>query len=305
MAKNPVFSQNVRREQNLFEDLVIECLKIYGQDVYYMPRKTLTVDKILREDVESIFKNAYVIEMYIETTEGFGGDGTLFSKFGIEMRDQATFVVAKKRWDKQIGTWKSGNLNIRPAEGDLIYIPLTRSMFEVRFVQHESPFYQLGKINVYKLQCELFEYGQEKIQTGVPAIDLAQKDSAYTIPLVIVYTDPNTYFRLNERIYQVNPLDGMKVYGRVSSIVDIDSDKIMYVMEITSEDNTVRNFASGIQVIGEDSGVTAAVSKIYDYNDAKNLTFKNEPIGQNYDLNKKGVEIMDFSESNPFGDPRI
>ena len=152
MATNVYFSQKVKAEQDLYEDIVIESLKMYGQDVYYLPREVVNEDSILGEDIESVFSDAYIIEMYIANVDGFEGDGNLLSKFGVEIRDQANFIVSKKRWNQYIGTRSSGTLgNLRPGEGDLIYLPLSKSLFEIRFVEHESPFYQLSNLPTYTL----------------------------------------------------------------------------------------------------------------------------------------------------------
>jgi hypothetical protein len=159
-------------EQRLVEDLVIESLKIYGHDIYYLPRTLINQDTIFDEDTLSQFTQAYPLEMYFENVDGFEGEGELFTKFGIEIRDQATFVLAKRRWEDLVLT--SGGvfpLEARPSEGDLLFFPLTGSMFEIKLVDFQNPFYQLSKINVFKMQCELFEYSSEVIQTGIPVID--------------------------------------------------------------------------------------------------------------------------------------
>lgn len=159
-------------EQRLVEDLIIESLKIYGQDIYYLPRTQVAVDNIFDEDTLSQFNAAYPLEMYIQNVDGFEGQGDLFTKFGIEIRDQATFVLSKRRWEQLVET--SGGeftLDARPAEGDLLFFPLTGSMFEIKLVDFQNPFYQLSKINVFNLQCELFEYSSEVINTGIQIID--------------------------------------------------------------------------------------------------------------------------------------
>lgn len=170
MATNPWVSQNVRSEQNLYEDLVIESLKFYGQDVYYLPRELVNTDAVFRDDVVSRFSDAYKIEMYVENTDGFSGEGDLFTKFGIELRDQATFVVARRRWKSLIGN-KLDELNFRPREGDLIYIPFSKSLFEIFKVETETPFYQLNQLPTFRITCELFEYNDEDFDTEIADID--------------------------------------------------------------------------------------------------------------------------------------
>ena len=159
-------------EQRLIEDLIIESLKIYGQDIYYLPRTRVATDDIFDEDTLSQFTQAYPLEMYIQNVDGFEGQGELFTKFGIEIRDQATFVLSKRRWEQMVQT--SGgvfSLEARPSEGDLLFFPLTGSMLEIKLVEFQNPFYQLSKINVFNLQCETFEYSSEVINTGVAVID--------------------------------------------------------------------------------------------------------------------------------------
>ena len=179
MTTNLYFSQKVRSEQGLYEDIIIEALKMYGQDVYYIPRDIVSENTIFGEDVPSRFNSSHKIEMYIENVEGFDGEGDLFTKFGVEIRDQATFVVARRRWTDAVKRIDSEITSVRPLEGDLIYLPLSNSMFQIMHVEHEQPFYQLSNLPTYKLRCELFEYNDEDLDTGVTTIDNIQRDFAY------------------------------------------------------------------------------------------------------------------------------
>jgi len=123
MSRNVYFSQGVQSEKNLYEDIIIESIKIYGHEVFYMPRKIIQIDEILNEDVASRFDSAFNIEMYVENVDGYEGDGILMSKFGLEIRNQMKLVVSRKRWDASVGVWNAGYNNFRPSEGDLIYMP--------------------------------------------------------------------------------------------------------------------------------------------------------------------------------------
>ncbi len=154
MAKNHCFSDKSANAENLYEDHIIESLKFYGQDVYYMLREIVNEDKIFGQDVPSRFPTAYKIEMYIENQQGFDGEGDLFTKFGIEIRDAATFVVSRRRWRHTIEQHANEITSIRPREGDIIYLPLSNSMFEIMHVEHEQPFYQLNNVPTYNLRCE-------------------------------------------------------------------------------------------------------------------------------------------------------
>jgi hypothetical protein len=161
------------------EDIIIECLRIYGFDTYYIPRQAVNEDDILGEDVLNKYSSAYPLEMYMQNVTGFEGDGDLMSKFGVEIRDTATFIVARRRWDEVIARSGDAVLTTRPAEGDIIYFPLTKAYFEIKFVESTDPFFQVGKLYVYKLQCELMQYSSEIFDTGVSEIDnIASEKSA-------------------------------------------------------------------------------------------------------------------------------
>ena len=175
MAINHYFQQglNIGRssEQLLHEDLIIECLQIYGFEVIYLPRTTVNQDDILTEDPLSKFTQAYPLEMYLTDVNGFTGEGDLLTKFGVELRDQANFIVSRRRWEQSVQRTGTVQLEKRPAEGDLLYFPLTKSYFEIRRVEGTDPFFQIGKLYVYQLQCELFQYGGEIIDTGRLDVD--------------------------------------------------------------------------------------------------------------------------------------
>lgn len=183
MATNFYFQSGIpggrSSEQLLMEDLIIECLKIYGFDTYYLPRHAVNEDLILGEDVLNNYASAYPLEMYMQNVTGFEGDGDLMTKFGVEIRDTATFVVARRRWDEVIARSGDAVLTTRPAEGDIVYFPLTKAYFEVKRVEATDPFFQVGKLYVYKLECELMRYSSETFDTGVSEIDnIAAEKSA-------------------------------------------------------------------------------------------------------------------------------
>jgi hypothetical protein len=158
-------------EQNLYEDLIIESMKIYGVEVYYLPRKPFNPDPILTEDPYNSYEHAYPIEMYMENVSGYDGDDEIITKFGLEIRDQANFVVSRRRWVDTVDSTGNSVLSIRPAEGDIIYMPLTQSLFEIRKVDSQSPFFQVGKLFVFRMSCELMQYSNEVFNTGVSEID--------------------------------------------------------------------------------------------------------------------------------------
>lgn len=177
MATNFYFQNGVpggrTSEQRLIENLITESIKIYGFDVYYLPRTEVNQDTFFADDTLSKFDNAIPLEMYLENVDGFGGEGELMSKFGIELRETATFVLVRGRWEDTVGKGRSNLLPLpnRPAEGDLIYLPLTKSYFEIKKVDAHDPFFQLGKLYVYKLRCELYQYSSERFDTGIAEVD--------------------------------------------------------------------------------------------------------------------------------------
>jgi len=172
---NPFFLQGSKGEQGLIQDLINEQLRMYGVDIHYLPRKYLTEKKIIKEVIESAFDEAYPLEAYIENYEGYGDNTTILSKFGIQALNELTITISRERFETYIVPLIKNRPNIklgtRPKEGDLIYFPLGDRLFEVKFVEHEQPFYQLQKTYVYTLKCELFRYEDEVIDTGIDEID--------------------------------------------------------------------------------------------------------------------------------------
>lgn len=183
MTRNVYFSHGTRNEQYLLEDLIVESLSIYACDFYYIPRTLVGKDEILGEDRLSKFKTAFPIEMYFENVDSFDGQGAFIQKFGLMLEQAATLTVARRRWDQMIGRFAQTQLPNRPCEGDLLYFPLTNALFEIKFVQHQDPFYQLGKLYVYKLSVELFQYASEKIDTGIKEIDKFESLKSFDIAI--------------------------------------------------------------------------------------------------------------------------
>jgi len=152
--------------------LVVESIRIFGHDVYYLPRTNINIDAVLGEESFSEFNSHHYVEMYIKNVEGFGGQGDFLSKFNLEIRDQVTLTISRRTFSEEIGSYTSFT---RPREGDLIYLPLNNKLFEIKFVEHESIFYQLGSLQTFDLTCELFEYNNERLNTGIDLVDSKQK----------------------------------------------------------------------------------------------------------------------------------
>jgi hypothetical protein len=190
MPLNPYFINGTSSEQRLIQDLVNEQLKMFGQDVVYMPRKFITEKKIIKELLVSKFDDSFHLEAYISTTDGFGGQGDILSKFGVRSTDEITLIISKERFEDFITPFIQEQvdikLTIRPQEGDLIYFPLDNALFEIKYVEGKRPFYQLNNLYVYELKCELFEYEDEVIDTGLGHIDETIKDFGYIMTLNMV-----------------------------------------------------------------------------------------------------------------------
>ena len=183
--RNIYFSAGARSEQNLYEDLIIESIKIYGQDLYYMPRDLVNVDPVFREDPVSKFNSNYLLEMYVDNIDGFDGEGDLFTKFGVEIRDQVTFTVSKRRWQQTVMRYDNEITGTRPFEGDLVFTPFSKKLFQIMHVEHEQPFYQLNNLPVFKLQCELFEYNDEDIDVSNDDITQLEVDAGFRSDLTL------------------------------------------------------------------------------------------------------------------------
>ena len=198
MALNPFFLQGSSSEQRLVQQLINEQLKIYGVDVTYIPRKFVKRDSIFREIQSSKFDDNFTIEAYVNTYEGYSGAGDLMTKFGVSLRDELTITISKERFEDFISPFLDGAdddeivLSSRPREGDLVYFPLGQRIFEVKFVEHEQPFYQLGKTYVYELKCELYEYEDEVLDTSIEEIDTQIQDEGFitTLNLISVGRNP-------------------------------------------------------------------------------------------------------------------
>ena len=190
MALNPHFLQGSRGEQRLVQSLVNEHLKIYGVEVTFIPRKFVNQSSIIEEVQASKFDDNFLIEAYVENYDGYAGAGDVLTKFGMSLRDEVTLTISKERFEEFISPFMDADddieLSSRPREGDLIFFPLGQRLFEIKFVEHEEPFYQLGSNYVYKLKCELFEYEDEVIDTSIDAIDTQVEDEGYIANLQLV-----------------------------------------------------------------------------------------------------------------------
>jgi len=251
-------------EQRLHEDLIIEGLKIYGNLVYYMPRTLVNKDIILGEDVASRFKSAWPLEAYFETSEGFAGQQEIINKFGLEIREDTTFMISKKRFEDLVSSRLAAHIDDpnnsliddgRPNEGDIIYLPLMNSFFEILFVEDQQPFFQLGNLPVYKLRVTRWEYSNEQLDTGVQAID--DKEAAFTLNQL------DQHFSLEDDS------------GALLLENDTVNDNINYFLLETFDEKINSTYANNNDLDTEAGFDTASTAD----------------------------DILDFSETNPFGEP--
>lgn len=236
MATNVFFNQAVKTEQNLVEDLIVESLRFYGHNCYYLPRKIVNEDTILGDAAESSFEDAYEIEMYLEGNDGFEGEGELYSKFGIETRESASFILSRRSWERFVSLDANLATGLRPNEGDLVYFPLSNSLFEIKFVEHENVFYQLGKLYTFKLSCDLYEYSGEDFDTSIEAIDTDMDLATGAITTLTLANTPTLRdFVVGEKVSQMIT-DTVVIQGTVAAWSE-DTNKLS-IGKISSNDTT-------------------------------------------------------------------
>jgi hypothetical protein len=307
MATNPFFNQKSVPEQNVVEDITIEMIKMMGQDMIYVPREMINEDSLFGEAGKYKFKDAFPIEMYIESISGFEGEGDVLSRFGIQVKDKITLAVSKKRFEKEI-TQKRKEIK-RPREGDLIYFPLSNSLFEINFTEHENPFYSLGKLYVYKLTCELFTYDHSTIDTGVTEIDNVEKEQHWFTKELLLYGITGiTFIKFYEgetftQHYEVSGQTGQIQTPVLSTgkIVNYSSNTLSVVT-----DDTIVNSKTIIK--GSESGAKWYYAGITSSN---TLIPKNPVIEDNYGdnditaLKSKSENIVNYCENDPFSEGKF
>jgi hypothetical protein len=284
------FPKQITSEQLLVEDLVIEALKIYGMDVYYMPRTSRdAVDYLYGEDTLKQYTSAYPIEMYLENVTGMDGEGDFISKFGLEIRDEVSLLVSRRRFAATLD-------QTRPNEGDLIYIPLVQNFFEITFVEHENDqamFYTLGRgrganVYVYALKLKQFVFSNEVISTGITEIDNQIRDNYPKTRITL--TSGSGTFANDEIVYVGASLAAATAQARVHNFVDSSHLDVYRV---------IGEFSSG-DVTGNTSGAVWTINAVDD-----TITMANafEDVQDNYQIENESDSIIDFTEINPFGEP--
>jgi len=304
MARNPHFKE-YSGEQNVVEDLTIEIIKSMGKDMVYIPRTLVNEDKLFGEDLISKFDDGYQLEMYIQSVDGFEGEGDILSKFGLEIRDRVELLVSKKRFEQTVGDYESIT---RPKEGDLIFFPLSKTLFEINFVEHENPFYQLGKLYTYKLSCEVFTYSEETIDTGYSEIDKVEDERKYfAIELDVgtrISTDTYINYFEGETIFQVLGSTG-------AALADATATAVVTDWNATTTKLTVTNIVGTLSTATSETVKGAVSSAEYELNSSTTTTViiphepqDDKPAGDNEDIEllRDIDDIFDFTETDPFSE---
>lgn len=290
-------NQNASREQMLLEDMVIESIKNHGIDVYYMPRTSQGIlDTLFGDDPVKYYDLAVKIDMYLETFNDFGGQQEFFSKFGLQIEKTARVAMARRTFEKYVPK----NIRTIPLEGDLIYLPAQRKLMEIRFVERDASFFQLGKFEpyMYVLSLETFKYNGEFLNTGVEEIDIVADEAAVSINYSL---DANSYsvvsFERGEVAYQ-------GTYGDVANAaakgIVVEFDRPTGVLRLRNIKGAFANTANANSIYGYTSNASA---NLMVYNIQYNATIPLGEIGDNVIIETEADTVLDFSESNPFGEP--
>lgn len=308
MAKNPYFLDNTS-EQRLIEDLTRETIRAMGREVYYIPRKIFNKDYLFGEDPVTKFQGSYKIEMYVKSVSGFEGQGDIISKFGLELKDRVELVVSKKSFSDNISR-SDADLS-RPREGDLIYFEDSDTLFEINFVEHENPFYALGKLYTYVLSCEAFSYSHEKFETDQSFIDDIETDqhtTSYELYMTVGGSVEN--YIIGEQVFQIlgNGPDGPTAIeiSNATGIGEVFGWKSRENnLLIVGNLSTGFTSAAGEYVYGKASGATGSISGA----GSTNLLIPLRP-GTTYDLfdnqnlekEKNNENLFDFTDIDPFSE---
>ena len=298
----PLYLKNDSGEQNLVQDLVDEQIKLFGSDVYYISRKT-TQDGVLGDIIFSEFNEKIVIEAFLQNVEGFGDTSEFISKFGLKITDEIRITISARRWDEEAPRLKNLEIMTRPNEGDLIYFPLTEDIYEIKFVEREQPFYQLGKVYFYTLTCEIYDVGSDDFNTGIPEIDDDALETDYSITLVLDEGGTGNYYQ-NDIIeyHTVGELLGNTTYtptGITAKVADWDAPtRSLKLINITGD------FAEG-QAVLKQSGSSYTSDGVYiigDQSPTVNIDDSNSQYDDNKYIEVEADDILDFTERNPFGE---
>jgi hypothetical protein len=293
MPTNNYFNNySFRPQQNVVEDLVAECIQVTGMDFLYLPRTMVATDGVLGDVKQTLFDNAFELEMYVESVDGWSAENVMISKFGLDIKDTAKLVVSRRRFAEVVQDQDF------PKEGDLIYMPLTDAVLVVKYVDHENPFYQFGKLYTFTLTVEMFQFNQEEFNTGVEAVDRIETDHAYQVTLDLLASGGTGDFHLDEMVYQ-------EINGKTTASGAVASwDKAKSVL-------TVKNVTGKWEDSTESTDSTKRYIQSYinptlkwEIKDAHGR-FPSDPFADNELIETQANEILDFDESNPLGETNV
>ena len=293
MSTNVFFSRGTPNEQHLYADLTIEAIQIFGHDVFYIPRTLVNKDELFGEDALSRFDDAYGIEMWMETQEGYEGEKDIVTRFGLDIQNETSFVVSRRRWDDVVSRNDNLIVNTRPDEGDLIYFPAVKRLWIISFVDHDDPFYQVNNLPVYKLYCRSWEYSSERLDTGISAIDAIETQrstdaSGYEFSLENQAAFNETIGQEWGTIYDQSPVPGPPWPPTASDILLEDGFNLL--AETTEAGTSILTEASDSYysfMIIQESYSLATI----------------DPQSDNAFIDTQADLILDFTETNPFGEP--
>jgi hypothetical protein len=305
MAINPYFG-DFRNEQRLLDDLTVETIRAMGRDVYYIPREYVKLDKLFGEDILSKFRFAYQIEMYVMDVIKFQGQKDVATKFGLDITDKLDLQVSITRFKQEIYSKNSDIL--KPREGDLIYFPLSKHLFEINSVEDEIPFYQFGSLTTYTIKCELFSYSNETIDTGITEVDEVENNRKMYLSKITLGNSASSsaIFKVGDIIYQVAGVtNGNYVNATYTAVVADFVNGATKYLYVSDEDGTLLPGISTQTVIDKNELVKYYVSGLTGTNINVNKDPKIlESAGDNkeLDLNQNSNTLFDFSETDPFSE---
>lgn len=293
MSINPYFKKNYssEKEQKLYDDLMTESIQIHGIDVLYLPREIQKINSVFQDVDVSRFTQTHEVEMFIDNIEGFQGDGDFLSKFGVEIRDTLEMTVMVKRFESlSIG---------KPKEGDLVYFPFTKQLFEIMFVEDEQIFYTLGEKFVFRLKMELFEYSNQIIETGISDIDDISLKESYSIQLPVSSSTGD--FIVGQKVFQGDSYDSSIARGTVSKWVKETSGNLGSLDLTIVRGKFLEN--EQVKSVSDSSGnfVTCQLDLPDNYEEIE-LEDINSELDDNIDFEKEADKVIDFTENNPFSE---
>lgn len=299
----PLYYKNNGSEQNLYQDLVDEQIRLFGSDIYYITRKTIR-EQALNQIVFSEFSEKIVIEAMLQNVEGFGNQSEFISKFGLRVTDEITFTMSVRRWEQESTRLNNLEVESRPNEGDLIFFPLTGDLYEIKFVEREAPFYQLGKLYFFTMTCEIYEVGSEDIDTGIPEIDDIEADNDYATSFILTDGGTGNYYIGDKVEFYTDLIIGnlanpTGIKGEVSDwdapsrrleLINVtgDWDETYYVGRESGADTNV-NETDGIYLLGAQAEFT-------------NIDDANTDFDDNKYIEDAADDILLWTENNPFGE---